>query len=313
VRTAIITVGICAVIAGCASSAYPESATPAVSSPEVTIPVPPPALSPTAYQETLRNANSAMAPAFDRLNTAGSSEDARAALEQASTATVEAMRLLDVEPPAEVLATHRGLLAGLQQLAADLPQINSQVASMELCAAPSIIASVSNATGVNSLRTVREDLGSGRLGVSYQWGEFLPASRPLPERHLANGRLVDSQRRNGRGQLEVDNDAEHDAVVKLVQGGRPIVSVYVGQGARATVGQINDGSYELFYTSGTDWDNQLKTFTRSCQFERFEQTAEFTTISVENGIKYTVQSIGLKPRIGGNAQTETVPAQSFPR
>ncbi len=310
VRTAIIALGICAVaIAGCASPAQQEPATP----PAVVTTVPPAALTPTAYQEALRGATSAMAPAFDRLNAAGSPEDARAALDQASTAASQAAQQLEVNPPAEVLATHRDLLAGLRQLATDLSQLSSQVASMELCAAPSILASVSNATGMNNLRTVREALGSGRLGASYQWGEFLPAPTPLPDRRLANGRLVDSQRRTGRGQLKVDNGAEHDAVVKLVQGGRSIVSVYVVQGSSATVGQINDGSYELFYTSGTDWDNQLKAFTRSCQFERFEQTAEFTTQSVKGGIEYTEQSIGLKPSISGNARTDPVPAQSFPR
>lgn len=87
VRTAIIALGICvAAIAGCASPAQPESATPpAVSNPGVVTPSSPPALSPTAYQETLQSANSAMAPAFDRLATSGSSEDARAALDQASS------------------------------------------------------------------------------------------------------------------------------------------------------------------------------------------------------------------------------------
>ncbi|MGH3812073.1 MAG: hypothetical protein ACRDUV_06400, partial [Pseudonocardiaceae bacterium] len=104
-----------------------------------------------------------------------------------------------------------------------------------------------------------------------------------------------------------------DAVVKLVQGGSPVVSVYVGKGSETTVGKINDGSYELFYTSGIDWDGQLKTFTRSCLFERFEESVEFTTVPVQGGIKYTIQSIGLQPRIGGNAQTAEVPSQSFPK
>ncbi len=315
VRTVTIALGICAAaISGCAAPAQPDSAAPpAVPSPEVATPLPPPALSPTAYQEALQSASSAMAPAFERLAAAGSSEDARTALDQASSATSEAARLLDVVPPAEAQAMHGDLRAGLQQLAADLSQLSGQVESMELCAPPSILASVSNATGVNDLRAVRETLGSGQLGTSYQWGEFLPAPQPLPDRRLDNGRLVDNQRRNGRGQLKVDNDAEEDAVVKLVQGDRPIVSVYVGKGASTTVGQISDGTYELFYTSGTDWDDQLKAFTRSCQFTRFEQTAEFATKSVQGGIQYTVQTIGLKPRIGGNARTESVPPQSFPR
>ncbi|MGH8572485.1 MAG: hypothetical protein ACREX8_07915, partial [Gammaproteobacteria bacterium] len=190
------------------------------------------------------------------------------------------------DPPLEVLAVHRDLLAGLRQLATDLSQLSDQVASMELCAAPSILAAVSNAPGVNSLRTVSEALGSGRSGASYRWGEFLPDPISLPERRLDNGQLVDNQRRTGSGQLEVDNGTEHDAVVKLVQSGEPIVSVYVRKGSKTTVEKINDGSYELFYTSGVDWDNELETFTRSCQFERFDAPAEFTTVSVEGGVEY---------------------------
>lgn len=315
VRRAIIILGICAVaMAGCSSPERQEQATqPAVPRPGVVTATAPPILSPPAYQAELQGASSAVAPTFDRLANAGSPEDARTELEQASTAALEAARLLDVDPPAEVLAVHRDLLAGLRQLAADLSQLSGQVTSMELCAMPSILAAVSNASGVNSLRTVREDLGSGRLGASYQWGEFLPAPTPLPERRLANGQLIDSQGRTGRGQLKVDNGAGNDAVVKLVQDGRPIVSVYVRKGSNTTVGQINDGSYELFYTSGEDWDDHLKIFTRSCQFERFETIAEFTTTSIKGGIRYTIQTVGLQPAIGGNARTEAVPAQSFPR
>jgi hypothetical protein len=313
VRTAIVTLGICAfATGGCASPTTTEPATPPAGNAEVTTTLPP-ALTPTVYQEKLREANDALAPAFEHLANAGSLDDARAALDQASSAASEAAQVLDIAPPTEALTTHHDLLAGLRQLATDMSGLSSQVTSMELCGLPSVLPSVSNATGVNSLRTVREDYGSGRLGSSYQWGEFLPASTPLPERRLANGRLVDNQRRNGRGRLEIDNGAEHDAVVKLVQGGRPIVSVYVSQGSKTTVEQISDGSYDLFFTSGTDWDEQLKSFTRSCQFERFAESAEFTTKSVKGGIQYTVQSIGLKPSIEGNARTESVSPQSFPQ
>jgi hypothetical protein len=300
VRRALTALGICGVaIAGCTS---PEVAT-------TTAPI---TLSPSAYQNKLRSANIAVAAAFDRFATAGLPQDARAELEQASAAVVEAARLLDVDPPAEVSAMHRELLAGLRQLAVDLSQRSDQAASMELCAAPSIIASVSNAPGMNSLRTVREAFSSGRGGVSYQWGESLLVPTQFPERRLANGQVLDSLRRTGNGQIRIDNGTEHDAVVKLVQGGEPIMSVYIGKGLNTTVDNINDGSYELFYTSGIDWDDQLKTFTRSCLFKHFEIPVDFTTVPVKGGIKYTTQAVRLQSRIGENAPT-TVPAQSFPR
>jgi hypothetical protein len=310
-----IVLAVCAVaIAGCASPQRPEQdRSLAGHDPQVVTSAPPVALSPAAYQEKLRSASSALAPVFDRLTAAGSAESAATELPQASAAAVAAEQLLNVGPPAEVLAGHRDLLAGLRQLATDLAELSGQVAAMELCAAPAILAAVSNTSGVDSLRTVREDLGSGRFGTSYQWGEFLPAATPLPDRQLANGRLLDSQRRDGRGRLTVDNGTEHDAVVKLVKGGTPIVSIYVSKMSEATIEKVDDGSYELFYTSGTDWDGQLETFTRSCQFERFDEPADFVTTSVAGGIQYTVMSVGLQPRIGGNALTTPVPFESFPK
>lgn len=311
VRQVITAVGLCGItIAGCSSLALPEPAgSSARPGPEVATNAVPAALSPSAYQDKLRNASSAMAPVFDLLANSGSPEEARTVLEQASTAASETARLLDVDPPATVLAVHEDMRAGLQQLSTDLSQLSDQVASMELCAPPSILAAVSNTPGVRSLRTVRETLDSGRLGASYQWGEFLPETSALPERRLTNGQLVDSVRRSGTGELKVENDSEQDSVVKLVQDGRPIVSVYVGSGSDATVRNIDDGTYELFYTTGIDWDDQLKTFTRSCAFNRFEATAEFTTTQTQ----YTTGTIGIQPRAGGNARTTEVPAESFPR
>ncbi|MGC1735442.1 MAG: hypothetical protein WA731_22790 [Pseudonocardiaceae bacterium] len=300
VRRALTALGICGVaMAGCTS---PEVATTAA----------PITLSPSTYQNKLRSADIAVAAAFDRFATAGSPQDARAELAQASAAVLEAVRLLDVDPPAEVLTVHRDLLAGLRQLAVDLSQRRDQAASMELCAAPSIIASVSNAPGVNSLRAVREAYSSGRGGVSYQWGKSLLAPTQFPERRLANGQLLNSLRRTGNGQIRIDNGTEHDAVVKLVQAGKSIVSVYVSKGSNTTVDNINDGGYELFYTSGIDWDDQFKTFTRSCLFKHFETPVEFTTVPIQGGIKYTTQVVRLQSRAGENAPT-TVPAQSFPR
>src|SRR3712207_9415300 len=78
----------------------------------------------------------------------------------------DADRERGIAPPAEVQAIHGNLLAWLRQTAADLSQLSDQVASMELCATPSILAAVSNAPGADNLRTVREALGSGRLGRS---------------------------------------------------------------------------------------------------------------------------------------------------
>lgn len=292
--------GICAVtLAGCSSSKITTAASP-------------PPVSLTVYQDKLRSANIAVAAAMDRFASARSPEQARAGLEQALGAVGEAVQLLEITPPVEVRAVHHDLLAGLRQLAVDLSHLQDQAMSKTLCAGPSVVAAVSNGPGMTHLRSVREVFGSGRAGVSYQWGDSLPAVVQLPERRLVNGQLIDSRQRGGRGQLRVDNGLGHDAVVELVQDGKPVVSVYVGTGLTTTVDNIEDGSYELFYTSGIDWDGQLKTFTRSCLFKRVALPVSFTTVSMEGAVRSTTQVIGLRGKVGENAQ-KTVPGQSFPR
>jgi hypothetical protein len=299
-RTAVMALGICAVtLAGCSSS---QSATAAA-------PIP---VSSMVYQDKLRSANVAVAAAMDRLVTARSPEEASAGLEQAFGVVGEAAQLLEINPPAEVQAVHRDLLAGVRQLAVDLSHLRNQAMSKTLCAGPSIVAAVSNGPGMARLRGVREVFGSGRAGVSYQWGDSLPAPMQPPERRLVNGQLIASMPRGGRGQLRVDNGMGRDTVVELLQAGRPVVSVYVGKGLNTTVNDIDDGSYELFYTAGTDWDDQLKTFTRSCLFKRFQMPISFITTPIEGAVRSTTQVISLRDQTGGNAWT-TVTGQPFPR
>ena len=94
--------GICAVtLAGCSSS---QSATAAA-------PIP---VSSMVYQDKLRSANVAVAAAMDRLVTARSPEEASAGLKQAFGVVGEAAQLLEINPPAEVQAVHRDLLAGVR-------------------------------------------------------------------------------------------------------------------------------------------------------------------------------------------------------
>jgi hypothetical protein len=299
-RTTIIVLGICVVmLAGCSSSQISTAAAPTP-------------VSSMVYQDKLRSANIAVAAAMDHVATARSPEEVSAGLEQAVGAVGEAAQLLEITPPMEAQAVHRDLLAGVRQLAADLSHLRDQAVSKTLCAGPSVVAAVSKGPGMIRLRSVREGLGSGRAGVSYPWGDWLPAPMPLPHRRLVNGQLINSLPRDGRGRLRVDNGTGHDAVVELVQDGKPVVSVYVGTGLDTTVAGIGDGSYELFYTSGTDWDGQLKTFTRSCLFKRFRMPVSFTTTPLEGAIRSTTQVISLRDKIGENART-TVPAQSFPR
>jgi hypothetical protein len=74
---------------------------------------------------------------------------------------------------------------------------------------------------------------------------------------------------------------------------------------------IPDGTYDVFYTSGADWDGGQ--FTRSCTFWRLDKTATFTTTKTQSGIQYVKFSITLHPVPNGNTQLVDVPPDSFPK
>lgn len=293
-------------LAGCAPTSTEEAPLETVS-PTLEAATPTPAaLPPAAYQAELAATDGAVGPALDLVIKAPSLETLTVELGKAQTAATDAANRLDgILPPAQIRAVHADLTAGLRQLATDLSQLTGEVASLQLCAAPSLIASLSTKDSLNRLRGAAAALGQG----GYQWGQFLPQPTAPADRRLPNGHIVVDNRAPGRNHLEVDNGTGQDAVVTLSQAGRAIVSLYVASGQDATLRQVSDGAYDLYYTIGTDWDEPLRTFTRACEFSRFDQVVTFTSTRSE----YTILSIGLQPTIGGTATTSEVDPQSFPK
>jgi hypothetical protein len=77
------------------------------------------------------------------------------------------------------------------------------------------------------------------------------------------------------------------------------------------MGATPDGTYDVFFTSGTDWNGGQ--FSRACTFQRFDKMTTFTTTTTASGIEYTTYRITLQSMINGNAQVITVPSDSFPK
>ena len=102
------------------------------------------------------------------------------------------------------------------------------------------------------------------------------------------------------------NDAARDAAVILSQNGKAVGSLYVARGESAQMSNIPDGTYDIFYTSGEDWDGGQ--FTRSCGFRHVDTTAKFTTTDTQ----YTIYSLEIQTT-DGNIQDIAVPPDSFPK
>ncbi len=127
-------------------------------------------------------------------------------------------------------------------------------------------------------------------------------------RRLPNGQFIRAGNRTGMGELVIDNGGNHDGVITLARNKSAVYSVYVQQGSKFTVKGIRDGIYEVFFTTGADWDSQARNFTRERSLQRFDDTFDFTTTRTAA----TAWDITIFPVLGGNARTSVINPNEFP-
>jgi hypothetical protein len=124
----------------------------------------------------------------------------------------------------------------------------------------------------------------------------------------ANGRILYRGISGGLGRLTIKNGLKRDGVVTLVRGGKKAISVYVRAGRTATVRNIKDGTYRIFFTTGYRYSVSKKRFTRSATYQRFRNILRFRTY----GNQYTIYQLTLHQIVGGNARTDHVNPRNFP-
>ncbi len=131
-----------------------------------------------------------------------------------------------------------------------------------------------------------------------------------PPRQLKTGVIIrQAGARNGQGQLSIDNGLDLDAVAVLQRNDNNVlVAVYVRGKDSYTLTSIPDGTYELYFTLGEDWDSTEARFTRRRNLSRFDDPLPFHTTATT----YSTWSVTLHPVAGGTAGTETVPEGEFP-
>jgi hypothetical protein len=102
--------------------------------------------------------------------------------------------------------------------------------------------------------------------------------------------------------------------VALIPDGGTVatLAVYVRARSSYTAQGVPDGTYQIYFTSGSDWDSAGHVFTRDCGFQKFDTPTSFTTSTSGNMINYTEDQITLNPVVNGNATTSDVPPGQFP-
>ncbi|GAA1581555.1 hypothetical protein [Actinoplanes couchii] len=262
-----------------------------------------PLLDPQSFQSTLNEANGKLTAGLAALRKATTPRAVGTAADDlVETARLQASYLSSLAVPAEATAAHSDLVSALYALEDAANSVSGSASSRSVCAGSSAVAALSRAEASADLRTAVKALGSG-----YKFGSFLPAVTKDTNRRKGNGSYL-SRTTGGSGQLKTDNGNAEDTVIKLVKSGakKPAVAIYVRAKKKVTTGRIKDGTYQIYLASGNDWDG--KRFTRNCEFSKFDSSFKFTTTSRQ----YTVWSISLAARLGGNATSSDVDPDSFP-
>ncbi|WP_433792947.1 hypothetical protein [Actinoplanes sp. CA-252034] len=267
-----------------------------------------PPLDPAAFQSSLDAADKQLAGALGKLRQATTPKAVSGAADEfAQAVQAQTSALSGLTAPPAVSAAHNELVSALSALEDELTSVSSSADSRSVCTGGSASAALSRADAAGDLRSAISALAAADPAAKYRFGSFVPAVTKDQNRRKANGTYL-SRVTGGSGQLKIDNGNNVDTVIKLVKSGskKPAVSVYIRGNKKVTTGRIKDGTYQVFMSSGTDWDG--KRFTRDCQFSKFDSSLKFTTTSRQ----YTIWELSLKVRLGGNASSSEVDPDTFP-
>ncbi|WP_254407461.1 hypothetical protein [Streptomyces sp. GMY02] len=290
-------------LAGCDSAGDSGgAAAPSVSTPA---PSPTPTVEPAAYRRALTTTLGPLDKALRAVDRAREGAALSKALGTAAGAANTAASSLDTaETPEDAVSGNAALAASLRGLSQDLEDARADGGRC----ATSPRVELNAADGLQPVR----DAGAALSELGYPVHLKLPRTEKPKHRRLGNGSFVKDSGRGGLGQLTIRNGTSSDAVISLTRGKRTVFTVYVRKDSKTTVRRVKDGSYTVYFTSGTDWNASKKSFTRDCSFEKFDDKADFRTVEVSGGTQYTVLTFSLAKTIGGNATTSEVPADEFP-
>jgi hypothetical protein len=274
------------------------------STPAASSSAPPPPATPAEYQAALTGFDNAVRPALDQVHAAGTDAEFTAA--RGNLATVlkaESDRLGAISPPDVASVGHGRLVMGLSNAVDTVRGITIDSGPpTDSCGNP--VPTLPKAkVGVDGrMRTLQTDYFKPLAVLSYQVGAYVPPA-PVedtgPGRQAGNGEVVLRNGPWGPGTLDITNGTSGDVAVSVVSGSPsdPQVMVYVQAQSSASVSGIS-GSYEVYFKSGSDWDDQRRGFTRGCSFEKFDDPFDGESD----------WSIDLQATPAGNASTSSVPA-----
>ncbi|MEV0188494.1 hypothetical protein AB0I39_08180 [Kitasatospora purpeofusca] len=267
---------------------------------------PTPTPTPTPYGPVLAGYVDPVGAALGKINPAADLAGFMASLQEAAGAANSASSGLGLSTtPVAVGTTKRQLVTALSQLATDLTKIRTDIKAKSFCTTGSAFAQVGLSEGLKAIPGALAEM----TAAGYTTNFAVPQTPQQQTRSLDNGAFVTKGKLRGEGELNIDNaEGTTDSVVTLSKTGKAVHSLYVGKGKKASIKGIEDGTYDVFFSDGIDWDPSLKMFTQDCSYTKFDETLAF-----ETGKTYSIWSITLTAKVGGNAKTSDVDEENFPQ
>lgn len=165
-----------------------------------------------------------------------------------------------------------------------------------VCTSASAVAQFTRSEGAKELRDVVASLNSVDPSYGKALAGFLPAPIADRTRQLGNGQVL--RHSSGPGSLTVKNSGT-DAVITLTKTGTktPVASVYVRANADTTLSDIPGATFDIYVSSGEDWDSAAQKFSRDCAFSKTDSTWDFSDAD---------WTLTLTKQINGNLTESTV-------
>ncbi|GGK87945.1 hypothetical protein Ppa06_52990 [Planomonospora parontospora subsp. parontospora] len=267
----------------------------------------PSALTAEAYRAELQQARGPVRDALRKVADTGGLKNLDKRIGQAATAVSEAAsRLETLAAPPELAVQHATYLDALRTFGAALDGARPDVLAQETCTGPAVLTKLDRAGDLADMKEAAAAL------TGYPADVVSVKAAKQKTRRLSNGKIIQSESRTGRGSMKVHNGGSRDAVVVVMRGKKKAFSLYVRKKAKATVPGVRDGSYRVFYTTGTDWDSGAKAFTRSCVFTEFGKSVKFRTTRSGGYIRWNNWTLTLHAVKGGTVRSKPVDPDKFP-
>ncbi|MCA2221983.1 hypothetical protein [Nonomuraea aurantiaca] len=135
-----------------------------------------------------------------------------------------------------------------------------------------------------------------------------PAADSAAAARPRNGKILYDRVSGGQGTLKIKNGTSRDGVVTLVKGRTKAISIYVRARSSASVRDVRDGTYRVYFTTGSRFRTSKGRFSQSAVYQRFNDRLKFTTTATSR----SVWTLTLNPIRGGNARTTSINPKDFP-